>query len=86
MAGCKSNQGKFCIQFDHVALLSAPADILLARLAARNNNPYGKRQDEQELILKYVAEVEPLLRTNATVEINASQPLAAVVQQLEDLS
>src|SRR6202049_784329 len=32
VAGCKTNQGKFYSQFDHIALLSAPADILLARI------------------------------------------------------
>src|ERR1700691_1753031 len=32
VAGCKTNQGKFYAQFDHVVLLSAPADVLLARI------------------------------------------------------
>ena len=35
VAGCKTNQGKFYPQFDHIALLSAPADVLLARIAVR---------------------------------------------------
>jgi hypothetical protein len=43
VAGCKSNQARFYPQFDHIVLLSAPADVLLARIAARMNNPYGKR-------------------------------------------
>jgi broad-specificity NMP kinase len=62
VAGCKTNQGKFYAQFDHVALLSAPADVLLARIAARDNNPYGKRPGERALILRYLNEVEPRLR------------------------
>ena len=39
VAGCKSNQGKFYCQFHHIVLLSAPADVLLARIASRTNNP-----------------------------------------------
>jgi hypothetical protein len=82
----QTNQGDFYVQFDHIALLSAPADILLARIAARTTNPYGKRPEERALILRYLAEVEPRLRATATVEIDASAPLPHVVQQLEDLA
>ena len=86
VAGCKTNQGKFYRQFDHIALLSAPADVLLARIRARDNNPYGKRPEERTLILHYLAEVEPRLRATATIEIDASAPISQVVQQLEALA
>jgi dephospho-CoA kinase len=86
VAGCKTNQGKFYPEFDHVALLSAPADILLARITTRNNNPYGKRPEERALILRHLAEVEPRLRATATIEIDASAPISQVVQQLENLT
>jgi dephospho-CoA kinase len=86
VAGCKTNQGLFYRQFDHIALLSAPAEVLLARISARDTNPYGKRPEEQALILRYVAEVEPLLRATATIEIDASAPLSQVVRQLEALA
>jgi dephospho-CoA kinase len=85
VAACKTNQGKFYPQFDHIALLTAPTDILLARIATRTSNPYGKRPEEQALILRHLAEVEPRLRATATVVIDASAPLAQVAQQLEDL-
>jgi adenylate kinase family enzyme len=86
VAGCKTNQGKFYAQFDHVALLSAPADVLLARITARANNPYGKRPGERALILRYLDEVEPRLRATATIEIDAAAPISEVVRQLEDLA
>ena len=86
VAGCRINQGKFYGQFDQVALLSAPADVLLARIAARTDNPYGKRPEERARILLHLAEVEPLLRASATIEIDASAPVVQVVQQLEDLA
>jgi dephospho-CoA kinase len=86
VAGCKSNQGLFYARFDQVVLLSAPVDVLLARIDARDDNPYGKLPAERELILRHVAEVEPLLRATATVEIDASAPIARVVEQLEALA
>jgi shikimate kinase len=86
VAGCKSNQGKFYPLFDHVVLLSAPAEVMLARIADRTTNSYGKAAAERNLILHHLATVEPLLRRSATVEIDASAPLEEVVRQLEDLS
>jgi len=85
VAGCKTNQGKFYDQFDHIALLSAPATVLLARIAARTTNPYGQHPREQALILRYLAEVEPRLRATATIEIDACAPISQVVDQLEAL-
>jgi dephospho-CoA kinase len=85
VAGCKSNQGRFYAQFDHVALLSAPADVPFARIAARNNNPYGKKPEDGDLILQHLAEIEPRLRATATIEIDASAPIFQVVDQLEEL-
>jgi len=86
VAGCKTNQGRFSAQFDHVALLSAPVDLLFTRIEARSDNPYGKTSAERAMILRHVAEVEPLLRASATIEIDASAPLEDVVSQLEQLS
>ncbi|WP_326557781.1 AAA family ATPase [Micromonospora sp. NBC_01796] len=86
VAGCKSNQGRFYPEFDHVVLLSAPVEVLLSRIAARTDNPYGKRPDERAAILEHVAVVEPLLRATATAEIDASAPIESVVRQVEDLS
>ena len=85
VAGCKTNQGRFYPEFDHVALLSAPVDLLFTRIAARRDNPYGKTSVEREMILRYVAEVEPLLRASATIQIDAGAPLEEVVNQLEQL-
>lgn len=86
VAGCKSNQGRFYPQFDHVALLSAPAEVLLDRIARRTGNPYGKGPGERELILHHLATVEPRLRASATVEIDAAAPISEVVKRLEELA
>jgi shikimate kinase len=86
VAGCKTNQGKFYPLFEHVVLLSAPADVLLSRVAGRTTNPYGKSPAERAEILRNIAEVEPRLRRSATVEIDTTAPLADVVQQLDELT
>jgi dephospho-CoA kinase len=85
VAGCKSNQGDFYASFDHVVLLSAPAEVLLARIAARTDNPYGKSPAERAAVLDHLAHVEPLLRATATAEIDATAPVDEIVRQLEAL-
>ena len=85
VSGTVSNQGKFYGRFDAVVLLSAPAEVLLNRLESRNTNVYGKAPAERELVLRHLTEVEPLLRRTCTHEIDGTQPLAVVVEQLAKL-
>jgi dephospho-CoA kinase len=85
VSGTVSNQGRFYDRFDAVVLLSAPADVLLDRISTRTTNEYGKSPAERELILTHLREVEPLLRATCTDEIDASQPLAEVVERLVEI-
>ncbi len=82
VSGTVSNQGAFYPRFDRVILLTAPTDVILARVAGRTNNPYGKAADERARILGHIETVEPLLRRRATAEIDASMPLDAVVETI----
>jgi dephospho-CoA kinase len=86
VSGCKSNQGLFYPRFDHIVLLSAPADLILTRIAQRNTNPFGKTQAQRSQILADLAQVEPQLRRTATLEIDTRVPLAQVVTRLEALA
>jgi shikimate kinase len=72
IAGCASNQAQYYELLDHVVLLTAPLDVLLARVATRTNNPYGTREEDRREIAQYVREVEPLLRRRATAEWDTS--------------
>jgi dephospho-CoA kinase len=85
VAGCEQNQAKFHGQFDHIVLLSAPIDILVARLATRANNPYGKTPEEFRRFREDVETVEPRLRRIATHEIRTTMPLNDVVTTLLEL-
>jgi dephospho-CoA kinase len=82
VSGCMSNQGKFYDRFDAIVLLTAPADVILDRVANRTTNDYGKTPVERDLILSDLASVEPRLRATSTHEIDASAPVDDVVAAL----
>jgi adenylate kinase family enzyme len=82
VSGTVSNQGRFYPCFDAIVLLHAPAKVLLRRIATRATNDYGKSIEERDLILRHLAAVQPLLRATCTHEIDATQPLGAVVERL----
>lgn len=79
LAGCSPNQGAFYPRFDHIILLSAPAEVIVERLATRTSNPYGKRPEEVARTLALLETVEPMLRRGAGHEIDAAMPLDRVV-------
>lgn len=86
VSGCKSNQADFYELFDHVVLLSAPVDVMLARITNRTSNPYGKSREERAAVLRNLALIQPLLRRSATVEIDTTVAVEDVVRQLEALA
>ena len=80
--GCVRNQGKFYDRFDAVVLLSAPAEVILDRIERRTTNDFGKTSAEREMILDDLAKVEPLLRAGCSHELDATRPLAELVEDL----
>jgi dephospho-CoA kinase len=86
VSGCVSNQGKFYDRFDAVVLLSAPAEVVLQRVDRRTTNDYGKTARERDLILHHLETVEPLLRTTATHELDASRSIGEVVDELVEIA
>jgi dephospho-CoA kinase len=86
VSGCVANQGKFYPRFDAVVLLSAPAEVILDRVATRKTNDFGKSEAERRRILYDLASVEPLLREGATAEIDTRAPLDEVADTLEQIA
>jgi shikimate kinase len=86
VSGTVENQARFYDRFDHVVLLSAPAEVLIERVARRSNNPYGRTPHQQAEIRQHVAEVEPLLRRGATIELDGRQPVTESADTIEDLT
>ena len=79
-------RGTFYPRFDAVVLLTAPADVILERVAGRESNSFGKHDAERDRILDDLATVEPLLRAGATAEIDTRAPLDEVVAALESIA
>ncbi|NIK56268.1 AAA family ATPase [Kribbella shirazensis] len=85
ISGTVENQGRFYDRFDHIILLSAPLDVLIARVSRRTNNPYGQTSEQQAEIANYVETVEPLLRRGATLELDGQRPPTELANSIENL-
>jgi len=83
VSGTARNQGLFYDRFEHVIYLYVPLDTLLDRVQARTNNPYGKAAEERADIIRYVTEVEPLIRRSATLELDGLLPVPALADLVE---
>ena len=85
VSGTARNQTKFYSRFNCIALLTAPLDLMLDRIASRDDNPYGKRTEERERIATHKVEIEPLLRRVAHVELDTTVSVDEVVRRLIEL-
>jgi dephospho-CoA kinase len=77
--GTVANQGALYGRFDAIVLLTAPRAVILERLRTRETNDFGKDPVELARIERDIRDVEPLLRAGATHVVDASLPLAEVV-------
>lgn len=82
VSGCAENMSRFYSQFDHIILLTAPAEVVIERLASRTTNPYGKRPEEVARVLGLIRTIEPLLRRVAGHVVDTSAPLDEVVEEV----
>lgn len=82
VSGCASNMYLLYPLFETIVLLSAPVDTLMERLVRRGPDGFGHRADERRKMAALVAEVEPLLRRAATLEIDSRQPVAATAEAI----
>jgi shikimate kinase len=84
VSGTAQNQGRFYDRFEHVIYLRVPLEMLLHRVRVRTNNPYGKTAEHQADITRYVAEVEPLIRRTATLELDGLLTISVLADRVED--
>jgi dephospho-CoA kinase len=82
VVGCDDAQVHFYPQFDHIVPLSVSREIMLERLATRTNNPFGKTARQRAKILNDLDVYEPILRESATLEVDTSQPIDRVVEEI----
>ena len=83
VSGTVENQGRFYDRFEHVVLLSAPLPVLVERVRARLNNPYGASAGQRAEIAHYLDTVAPLLRRGATLELDARRPVSELADVVE---
>jgi broad-specificity NMP kinase len=72
VSGTCTTQGAFYGWFAHVVLLSVPDDVAAHRLTTRTTNDHGKDADELARELALRAEVQPLLREGACLEVDTA--------------
>jgi len=86
VAGTVRNQVELYDRFDAIVLLTAPRDVLLPRIEARTDNPYGKDAPGRAQIEHDIDAVEPLLRRRATHVLSTVAPIAETVAALEEIA
>jgi dephospho-CoA kinase len=86
VSGCAPNLGTFRDRFDHVVLLSVPAEVMAERLAHRTTNAYGKHPEELARSLDFKQSVEPLLRATADLELDGTKPLDQLLTRILQLT
>jgi shikimate kinase len=84
VCGTAENQGRFYDRFEHVVYLLVPLPVLLERLRMRTNNPYGQSAEQRADVVRYVQEVEPLIRRGATLELDGLLPVEDLADRLEE--
>ena len=82
--GTTRNQVGFYHRFDHIVLLSAPAEVIVERLTTRSTNPYGLHAEDIAETLENLEEVEPLLRSACTLEVITTLSVARVADAVLD--
>lgn len=85
LAGCVANRGRLYDRFDRIVLLSAPVDVVLARVRSRSN-PFGSTEQDRAKIAGDLAAFEPVLRAGADHESVTTIPVSEVVGGLEQIA
>jgi shikimate kinase len=82
VGGCAENMTRLFPLIDTIVLLSAPAERIMERLAARSPGGYGDTGDERRKVSELIRTIEPLLRKSAHHEIDTSGPVPATVDEI----
>lgn len=85
VAGCEENMGELLPLFDRVVLLVAPLDVMRTRIMCRDK-AFGGSDQEWARVVADTAQVVPLLRQVADVELDTSAlSLANIVTTIDSL-
>lgn len=70
---------EFLPEFASVIVLTAPTEVILARIEARTDHDFGKSPEDRARVLTDIALVEPRLLQLADAEVATNRPIAQVV-------
>jgi dephospho-CoA kinase len=84
VVGTASNQVGFYARFDQIVLLTAPTEVMVERIRARTDNPFGQTDGEMAKVLADKETFEPMLLRAADVVIATDRPLEVVVDAILD--
>lgn len=82
ISGCAENMHRLYPLIDRIFLLSAPTDLVMARLEQRSTEGYGHTAEERRRIAELIATIEPLLRQAAHHEIDTSEATTNTVDRI----
>jgi dephospho-CoA kinase len=82
LCGVFANENEVWDLFDKVIALTLDKETLLYRILNRTNNNFGKAEHERKEILGWHAENEAKYKKFGHIIIDATQPLAQVVEQV----
>lgn len=85
LSGVTSNQQQFLHLFDKIFLLKAPEPVFLKRMKVRGQagkSHFGYNQTERDIALDWYQRFEKELVDYGAIEIDASQPIKSVVDQI----
>lgn len=85
ISGCAENMHKLYPLIDRIFLLSAPVDMIMARLEKRSADGYGHTAEERAKVAELIATIGPVLREAAHQEIDTSGSTGETVDRILSL-
>lgn len=82
LCGVVSNENEVWDLFDRVVALTVDEQTLRERLASRDNNEFGKSEDELQMVLEWHKLAEEQYRKHGAIVIDGTQPLEDVVERI----
>jgi gluconate kinase len=82
VCGGADNDLQLADRFTHVFLLEIDEPTMLARIAARQDNDWGRIGDTREYLRRKLPELQARLRASSAIPIDARQPPGQVVDAI----
>lgn len=82
VVGLADNQKDYLDKFDKVFLFRCDPNILFERISDRDDNDFGKHEEEQNMILGWYERFEKEMVDRGAIAIDTSMPIDEVYEEL----